>query len=372
MNITETAIIICKIWSFTGLPQFKYKNGKFEYKKTKSYVILTLVVMTNIAFFIKSLNVTNDLMFYLSILQTGSLYSLDIGLIIYSYLKKRKIVIILNDLLMVTKMVCRVSRNNNLSQNNISKSLFWYIIVQVILVAAEFLGILVFFTLEAKVYVNLVFYNFATFFSYNLNVLIFFYLIVVRTIYTSYFNAITSNSTNDPKTVIRIFTKLYEISHNINETFQVPILLRIFTDFVLSVTTVFYLSVTLYFFPGVSYYVVLVTVAWLTNILFAIFMMAYFFDQTTEMRNTMTEIIDDLPSSHSLSKMLSNYKKVKELLRLKLKHEDFCFNVCGFFPLNISFIYMMVAGITMYTIYLLQFGPINNQKLNPQVQNIGN
>ncbi|EFA04730.1 gustatory receptor 201 [Tribolium castaneum] len=363
MNITETAILICKIWSFIGLPYFKFENGKFEYKKSKSSIILIFIVIAKIVFFIKSIELSNDLFFYLTILQTGSLYLLVIGLGIYSYLKKRRIAIILNDLIMLTKMLCHFSRNNDLLRSNVSKPVIWYLIAQVTITVSKILGVVLTISPVAEVYLNLFFYNFAELFSYNINLLIFFYLIIFQNAYTSYFNAITSKNThNDPKTVVEIFYKFYEISNNINKTLQVPILLRIFTDFVFAIASMFYLAVLLYIMPELPFFVVAEMVLWLVNTLFAIFIMAYFFDQMTEKRNKMMEIIDNLPSSHTLiSKFLSSYKK-KELLRLRLKHERFCFNVCGFFPLNNTFIYLMIAGIATYTTYLLQFGKIFLQK----------
>nr|XP_015835365.1 PREDICTED: gustatory receptor for bitter taste 93a-like [Tribolium castaneum] len=264
---------------------------------------------------------------------------------------------------MVTKMVCQFSRNNDLLRNSVSKPLFWYLIVQVAITGNKILGAVLTISPDAEVYLNVLFYNFAELFSYNINILIFFYLIIFQNAYTSYFKAITRKNTyNDPKIVVQIFYKFYEISNNINETLQVPILLRIFTDFVFTISSMFYLSVFLYIIPELSFFVLAKMVLWLVNTLFAIFIMAYFFDQMTEKRNTIMETLEDLPSSHTLiSKFHSSYKR-KELLRLRLKHERFCFNVCGFFPLNNSFIYLMIAGIVTYTTYLVQFGKAANAK----------
>ncbi|XP_045468188.1 uncharacterized protein LOC123676365 [Harmonia axyridis] len=47
--------------------------------------------------------------------------------------------------------------------------------------------------------------------------------------------------------------------------------------------------------------------------------------------------------------------KSMELFLLKSKLNELKFSVCGFFPLDWSLIYSMVAGITTYLVYLIQF-----------------
>ncbi|XP_045467819.1 gustatory receptor 68a-like [Harmonia axyridis] len=55
--------------------------------------------------------------------------------------------------------------------------------------------------------------------------------------------------------------------------------------------------------------------------------------------------------------------KSMELFLLKSKLNELKFSVCGFFPLDWSLIYSMVAGITTYLVYLIQFREMEQDRI---------
>ncbi|XP_044763766.1 gustatory receptor for bitter taste 66a-like isoform X4 [Coccinella septempunctata] len=58
--------------------------------------------------------------------------------------------------------------------------------------------------------------------------------------------------------------------------------------------------------------------------------------------------------------------KSMELFLLKSKLNELKFSVCGFFPLDWTLIYSMVAGITTYLVYLIQFREMEQSRSSSQ------
>ncbi|KAJ9599118.1 hypothetical protein L9F63_010386, partial [Diploptera punctata] len=44
-----------------------------------------------------------------------------------------------------------------------------------------------------------------------------------------------------------------------------------------------------------------------------------------------------------------------QIFSLQLLHQNIEFTVCGFFPINFSFIYSIIGTITTYVVILIQF-----------------
>lgn len=284
MDINKTAIVICKIWRFSGLPNYKFENEQFEYYKSKSYVIFSIIVLINITFFITYQDVNSKLNLYMIILQSATLYMLDICFVIYTYVQKENIRTNLNDLLMINKIVCQVSKSS-LSVNKISKLLFLYLAIQVSFVTFEWLIVSLITSQNYTFYIRSFCYFTAMFYNYlNLNLFIFFHLLLLRHLYMSLINIIKNPMiiNFDLKHIIKISEMIGTVTKNINKSFQVPILLKIVADFILTTADLYYSTKLLFPLYNLPIYVVPIIVIYIINILMSIFMMAYFFEEISE------------------------------------------------------------------------------------------
>ncbi|CAH1373077.1 unnamed protein product [Tenebrio molitor] len=171
-------------------------------------------------------------------------------------------------------------------------------------------------------------------------------------------NNMKENIAIDFQQIVQIYDLLQKIFIDINNTFQKPILLKIFNDFIHAVTISFYtLSTLSELTPMTTYVIILIAAAiWLTETLISIFVIAYYFEGISEQANLMMELFDDLSTNSTY--FYPRFYKSKILLELKVKQTSTSFHVCGLFPLNCSFVYMMIAGLTTYVLYLVQFSQI--------------
>jgi hypothetical protein len=290
-SISEIAKPVCKLWKFSGLPVYELENGKFVNKNSKGFVFPLVFIAVNMVFYLKSKIFSNDVNSYVNLIQFVSIYMLDVGLIFYSYISRKRIESIFSNFLLVEKMLQRFS-GNELPGGKVGRNLLIYLSCQVILTIIQVVALTTFsdppdlnYVTENICYHSLVIY------SYNFNIVLFFYLLTLNELHSNFNVAIKNNMAkkmkvleNDFRRIVEIYTVLHKLSTDVHRTFEKLILLKILKDFIIAVSTAFYATFTMMEYTTVLSYLSLIlqTAMFLMAILMSNFGMAYFFEEISK------------------------------------------------------------------------------------------
>jgi hypothetical protein len=288
MDIAKGTKLVCNIWMISGLPIYKLRNGKFKCTISKSFIFPLAFLIINIACVVKFQKFTNELHCSITILQFSTLYLLNFGILYYSYSKRKTIETIFFNFLVINKMVGQFY-DHSFPSTNIGKQLLKYVMLQMLLTLVVLLEAFTFgHHHDLQFYIDNLCYSTGTIFSLNLNLILFFYLFTLQILHKNFHEAVKNNMKEniaiDFQQIAQIYDLLQKIFIDINNTFQKPILLKIFNDFIHAVTISFYTVSTLSeLTPMTTYVIILIAAAiWLTETLISIFVIAYYFEGISE------------------------------------------------------------------------------------------
>ncbi|EEZ99398.1 gustatory receptor 174 [Tribolium castaneum] len=365
-KISKIAKHLCKLWSLHGLPIFTLKNGKFVNKPTKSYIFSLLFVAVVVAIYTRIKKFDNRVYSYITTIQFFSIFLLNTGFIICSHRKRKKIEKIFANLLHAETMVHRFS-GDKFPSSKIGRNLLIYIIFQFMLTLVQFVSVTSTLSRDnLSLYFEILCHQCLLTYSFNFNIMIFFFLFSLREIGKHFVGAIQAKMSHkvldrEFRQVMEISTLLHNVANDVHQTFQLVLLLKIFKDFILAVSSAYHSAFTMANLTTVLSYLRNITEVgvFLFATLMSNFGMVYYFDEISKQDVNLMEIMDEILISFK-DDLIVSYKSV-ELFDLRLKNRNSTFYVCGLFPLNCTFIYTMIAGMASYMIYLVQFTQVQQK-----------
>nr|XP_015838440.1 PREDICTED: putative gustatory receptor 22b [Tribolium castaneum]XP_015838441.1 PREDICTED: putative gustatory receptor 22b [Tribolium castaneum]XP_015838442.1 PREDICTED: putative gustatory receptor 22b [Tribolium castaneum] len=351
-DLSEIITVFCNIWTYFGLPVYELettnKSKKQFRNKTSFYFLIVLSVLLIVAvLYLVFFTARNSLYSYTLLFQYFILYGQTIGTIIYAQFKKKDLGKIFNDLLLMEEKIHRFGRKSP-DYHTLGKQLMGFVLFHSFFTLLG-LAFDIYLSLQSGVlqfYISV--YYFALFVGYHFG----FFLLAMPKIIVKLYNDFI-NSIKDQRTeiVVKMYADLYDLVARTVSTLQGFMLLKISSTFTVVTMDFFYSthSLSIQQIPfdiavvlAVSNFLLPLTILSLE------FAMLYYFHTILEKKKILADFID-----HNETGL---YKKM-DLVCLKLNLEPASFMVCGLFPLNCSLVFSMVAGITTYVIYLIQFSP---------------
>jgi hypothetical protein len=253
-DMCDVAQPIFVMWKYCGLPIFKVedKNNphdrKFVNGKLKlTHVILGVITVTlNIWFYMKYVGINRIIYSYISLIHIGAVFTQNIGILLYTHLKKRKIERLLANIFFTEKALAKFSSDEPMYKR-VRSHLVWYLISQYLLTLSGAI-------LECYVGFNNIFQImfsiclcFGQMYNYNFDILLFSLLFVLKELNAHFIRCISKDKMIKLRlrSILRIHELLGKLAVEVNQTFQKLLLLKIFTDCMGCATKLYYGSYAL-------------------------------------------------------------------------------------------------------------------------------
>ncbi|EEZ99396.1 gustatory receptor 172 [Tribolium castaneum] len=344
-NISDLAKIIFIFWKFSGLPVFHSENSIGDRKNSYFFWLILFLQVAFCGLYMTFIVLPHNFNDYVGFLQLAVLYFHNFVLILHFWRKRKGLVFTFSKILVLERTVLYFTRKK-LNCDKITKFLICYKALQFSVTLGVFISSLCLTTRTTEgIVFNLC--NFlGSFLAFNFETLLLFFLSVLNELYLQ-FNCGLKRSLSYFQ-VLKVYFLLQEAINDVIKLLQIQLLLKVSSDWVITISTLFYVLKQLqnHSLPSENL-LILVAVIWPAFILMSTFLMAFYCEKIEQQENTMANILTQV-------KIVPSYKRLN-LLALRLEIKPIRFTIYELCPLNCTFINMMIVGMATYLIYLFQF-----------------
>ncbi|KAJ3667033.1 hypothetical protein Zmor_002443 [Zophobas morio] len=369
-NLYEYAIPTLALWKFTGLPTFKIDKTTYKVTTTPTSFLCCVAICllsSNFFVYIKFYGFENTIKSMITVYEFASILTQNVGFVCTAYLRKDKMAILFTKLYLSDTRI-RQFCSNKFGYADIS---WHFILAAAIKISSPVLAGVVdlkFMIAEPKDYAfRYCLYSGCIYYVVS-DLTTFFYLTSVKKLYSELEKKLQQQqqqqqfvSRSELHEIVEIHNLLRNLAQSVSNEMQSFLLIKFLNDFFLVASDVFFgTSATIYMSDSFGSALAMTTAisGWMLLISHSIITTTYLFDKISEQDLLTSELIKDI--AKNVSNNVTKLYKFEEIFSLNMKVNHLKFTLFGFLPLNCTVVYSMVAGVTTYIIYLVQFSQVEH------------